>query len=450
MRKILSTSMLFFLLLGGLIKASFAALPNDSLAPMLQKVLPAVVNVRAQIKITNPQTLAELQREQQQQGQTGPLPDKALSVGSGTIVDAERGYILTNAHVVDDAVSVVITLSDGRHFKAKIIGLDKPSDIAVLQVRAKNLNAIPIYNSNDLKVGDVVAAIGNPFGLNQTVTSGIISALGRSTLNIEGFENFIQTDAPINPGNSGGALINTQGELVGINTAILAPNRGSIGIGFAIPSNMAKSIMLQLIEYGDVKRGALGVGAQDITPELSNAFGLTISQGAVLTEVIKNSPAEKAGLQVGDVITKVNGADTKNANDVVNAIAILRVDSKASVEILRNNKPISITAMITDPKKRKEMTAEQDPFLYGVGLKDFEQLSPQHGNIKGVLVVSIEEDSNAWQSDLRPGDVIISANQKKIENIPELRDAATNAKNTLLINILRGQGALFLVINKES
>ncbi|EKD54828.1 MAG: hypothetical protein ACD_60C00041G0019 [uncultured bacterium] len=420
---------------------------NASLAPMLQKVLPAVVNIRAQIKITDLATLSKLEKNRQN---NEAVPDKFLSVGSGVIVNADKGYVLTNAHVVDDAERVIVTLSDGRHFTAKIIGMDKASDIALLQIQAKNLTAIILGNSNNLKVGDFVAAIGNPFGLSQSVTSGIISALGRSTLGIENYENFIQIDASINPGNSGGALVDTDGHLVGINTAILAPDRGSIGIGFAIPSNMANSVMQQLIGYGNVRRGTLGVGAQDVTPELANAFNVDSAKGAVITQVIFNSPAQKAGLQVGDIITSVNGVDIKNANDVVNTIGLIRVDSKATISVLRNNKPLMLTAALSDPKKREQDSQQMDPFLYGVGLKDFTLLSPIHGNVEGVMVVSVAEDSNAWHSDLRPGDVITSANRQKVTSIGDLKKIAGNTQDNLLLNILRGPGAVFLIINKES
>jgi serine protease Do len=437
----------WFLLCGWLLSVNcFASIPvSPTLAPMLQKTLPAIVNIRAIIKLVGYDTMMQRERNKQQ----GPRPDKALSVGSGVIVDASNGYILTNAHVIEDAQDVTVTLSDGRHFTAKIIGMDKASDVALLQIRAKNLTAVPLGNSNDLKVGDIVAAIGNPFGLNQTVTSGIVSALGRTQLGIESFENFIQTDASINPGNSGGALVDINGQLIGLNTAILAPSRGSVGVGFAIPSNMAKSVMQQLIQFGNVKRGALGIGAQDITPDLVNAFNLSISKGAVITEVMPNSPAKSAGLQTGDIITNINGATIANANDVVNAIAFLRVNSKATINILRNNKPMTITATISDPKVSLVAGEQQDPLLFGVGLKDFTQLDPTHGDIKGVLVVSVQEDSNAWHSDLRPGDVIITANQQKVTNITELKSAASNTKKDLLLNVLRGPGALYLVISKE-
>lgn len=446
------------LALGSLfISTCFAALPTDSsLAPMLQKILPAIVNVRAQVKITDIGTLNKLEIERRKRGDTGEIPDSLLSLASGVIVDANKGYILTNAHAVDSAQTILVTLNDGRHASAKLIGIDKASDIAVLQIKTKNLSAIPFGDSNLLKVGDIVAAIGSPYGLNQSVTSGIVSALGRATLGFDSFENFIQTDASINPGNSGGALVNTQGQLIGINTAILTPTRGSIGIGFAIPSNMAKSVMLQLIEFGDVRRGTLGIGAQDITPELNTAFNLpNNAKGAVVTQIIPGSPAAKNGIEVGDIVTSVNGTNIQNANDVVNAIAALRVDSKANIGLLRKNKAITIGVVLTDPKKRKLENQGADPFLYGVGLKNFTLLSPIHNQVRGVLVVSIDEDTNAWRANLLPGDVITSAQsdptkgQQIVQNIEMLKKIATDAKDALVVHILRGGGAIFLVINKE-
>ncbi|HEX4044335.1 MAG TPA: Do family serine endopeptidase [Gammaproteobacteria bacterium] len=452
--------------------SGLATTPVDtSLAPMLQNVLPAVVNIKAQIKITDLNTLREIQRQQQGGGNRGgnnsdndssnnnnnnndddqnspPVIGTFTSVGSGVIVDAKNGYILTNAHVISEAQTVTITLSDGRHFTAKVVGMDKPSDIALLQIKAKNLTAVPVGDSNKLKVGDFVAAIGNPFGLSQSVTSGIVSALGRTTLGIESYENFIQTDAPINPGNSGGALISMQGELVGINTAILG-NRGNIGIGFAIPANMAKSIMDQLIQYGNVKRGVLGIGAQDITPELAGAFNLSITKGAAVTQVQPASPAEQAGFQVGDIITAINGSEIKNASDVVNTIGFLRVDSKINIQILRNNKSMTLTVALSDPKKRKLAVAQTDPFLYGVALKNFSISSPVFGDVRGILVVGVDSESTAWQSDLRPGDVITSVNQQKVTTVEELKSAAAKADKTLLLNVLRGPSAVFLVISKE-
>lgn len=434
-------------------------LVDNSIAPMLKNVLPAVVNIKAIIKITDFNTLRELMKRRgknqdndnndQDSNMDQNLPNTYVSVGSGVIINAARGYIITNAHVINDAQTITVTLGDGRHFTAKVIGSDKPSDVALLQINAKNLTAIPLADSNKLKVGDFVAAIGNPFGLNQTATSGIVSALGRTTLGIENYENFIQTDAPINPGNSGGALVNAQGELVGINTAILAPDRGSIGIGFAIPANMAKSVTMQLLEYGNVKRGVLGIGAQDITPELANAFNIGPIKGAAVAQVIAGSPAEQAGFQVDDIITAVNGTEIKNASDVVNTVGFLRVNSKININVLRHGKPIVISVTLIDPTQRKFALERLDPFLYGVGLKNFRLLSPIHGHVKGILVVSVDQDSKAWQSDLRPGDVIRSANQQPVEDIKALKEAANKAGNTLLLNVLRGPTAIFLVMNKE-
>ncbi len=450
MRKIIG----FFALIGilAISTVSFSANPmENSLAPMLQKVLPAVVNIKAKIKITDINTLRELQKQRGRgQSDNEQLSGTYVSVASGVIVDAKKGYILTNAHVIVDAQTVEITLSDGHHYTAKVIGMDKPSDIALLQIKAKNLTAILIGNSNKVKVGDFVAAIGNPFGLNQSVTSGIVSALGRTQLGIENYENFIQTDTPINPGNSGGALIDLQGQLVGINTAILAPDRGSIGIGFAIPANMAKSVMLQLIEYGNVKRGVLGIGAQDITPDLASAFNTNATKGSAVTLVLPGSPAQQGGMQVGDIITSINGNEIKNASDVVNTIGFLRVDSKANITVLRNNKSISINVTLTDPKIRKQIIEKMDPFLYGVGLKNFSLLSPVHGNVQGVIVVSVEEDSNAWRSDLRTADIITSVNQQKVKNVDDLKAATAKAGKVVLLNVLRGTNAIFLVINTEA
>jgi serine protease Do len=423
--------------------------PGSSLAPMLQASLPAVVNIRADIKITDLATLNRLLQERGTPVNGGEIPDTFLSVASGVIVNADKGYILTNAHVVNDAQSVIVSLGDGRHYTARIVGMDKPSDIALLQIKGKKLTAVDMGNSNNLKVGETVVAIGNPFGLNQSVTSGIVSALGRTSLGIENFENFIQTDAPINPGNSGGALLDIKGSLIGINTAILAPERGSIGIGFAIPSNIAKSIMDQLIQFGDVRRGMLGIGAQDITPDLATAFKLAGTSGAVVTLVKPNSPAQKSGLEVGDIITSINNTDIKNANDVVNTVGFLRVNTKVNIDLLRNNKKLSFSAILTDPKAIKDASNALDPYFYGVALKNFTLLSPIHGEIKGVLVVSVEPDSHAWQADLRAGDVITSANQEKTPSIPDLQKVAGGAKDTVLLNVLRGPGAVFLVVSKE-
>ena len=340
-----SLQLLFITLWLSTIHMGYAqAISSNTIAPMLKEAMPAIVNVKAQTKITNFNLLRELQKERNrdEENKNGipPLSGTILSVASGIIIDATRGYIITNAHVINDMQTITITLSDRRHFTAKLIGMDKPSDIALLQIKASHLTAIPLGDSNTVKVGDFVAAIGNPFGLNQTATAGIVSALGRTTLGIENYENFIQTDAPINPGNSGGALINMQGQLIGMNTAILAPNQGNIGIGFAIPINMVESIVNQLIHFGNVKRGVLGIGVQDITPDLANAFQLTSDNGAVITQVLPHSPAQKAHLQIGDIILSINNSRIKSASDVINTIGFLRVNSTVQLTLRLPNKTI--------------------------------------------------------------------------------------------------------------
>lgn len=412
-----------------------------SLAPMLQKILPAVVNISVvgQVNIGNPFA-----------NSNGPQsgPNKFATLGSGVIIDAKKGYILTNAHVIRYASAVTVSLSDGRQYNAKIIGVDTPSDVAVLQINAQNLTSIPVANSDNLKVGDFVVAVGNPFGLNQTVTSGIVSALQRTGLGIEGYENFIQTDAPINPGNSGGALVNLSGQLIGINTAILAPDGANIGIGFAIPSNMAQSVMLQLIKYGSVRRGLLGIMIQTLSPGLADAFKLPNQTGALVAEVNPNSPAAKAGLRPGDVILGVNGQKINDAAQVTNIVGLIRVDSPVSLAILRNGKIIKTQVIIASPNQYLAETRALDPLLFGINMRDFGQVTALHGNVVGVQITGIAEESPAWHASpigLRPGDIITTANMKPIRNIGDLMVIA-KASNELVLNILRGDAAMFVVV----
>ncbi|HFD13635.1 MAG TPA: Do family serine endopeptidase, partial [Crenotrichaceae bacterium] len=338
-----------------------AALPlllNDNgrptLAPMLEQVMPAVVNISTQSQVKVKQNPLLNDPFFRRFFNIPELPQKKTrqSLGSGVIVNAKKGYILTNNHVIANADKITVTLHDKRHFEAKVIGFDPESDLAVVQIEAKNLSELTMANSSTLQVGDFVVAIGNPFGLEQTVTSGIISALGRSGLGIEGYENFIQTDASINPGNSGGALVDLNGQLIGINTAIIGAG-GSVGIGFAIPSDMAHDIMTQLIQYGEVHRGRLGVTAQDLTHELAEALGIEGYSGSVIAQVGENSPADKGGLKVGDVVTAVNGKPVHRAAQLRNAIGLLRVGSKVSIDIIRNGKRKSISITIEEPKQAK-------------------------------------------------------------------------------------------------
>lgn len=325
-----------------------------SLADMLEKVTPAVVNIHAEGRqvIYDPATSDPITRRFYGDR---VREKRTRGTGSGIIVDARQGYILTNSHVIADADKIKVTLNDNREFVAELIGSDPRADIAVLKISSANLTALKISNSDKLRVGDFVVAIGNPYGLGQSVSSGIISALGRNNLGIEDYENFIQTDAPINPGNSGGALINLNGELIGINTAILGgKSGGNVGIGFAIPSNMATNLMDQIINYGQVQRGHLGVEVQDLNQRLATALKAHVNQGAVISRIIQNSSADKAGLQEGDIITHVNGAAIRNGGDVRSRIGSLRVAARVDLRVIRNSKPKVITAVVGKEYSRKQ------------------------------------------------------------------------------------------------
>lgn len=429
------------------------------LTAVLKQVLPTVVNISAQVEISvlpnnpgdqNHQPAGpEQQPPQDPQGMPQPPPIKREieSYGSGVIADAKQGYILTNAHVIDRAKTINVTLSDGRKFTAKLIGSDPPSDVAVIQIKAEVLSAAPFGDSEALEVGQPVIAVGSPFGLSQTVTSGIISGLQRSALNIENYENFIQTDASINPGNSGGPLVDMQGRVIGINTAILAPGGGNIGIGFAIPSNMARSVMAQLIQYGSVRRGLMGVMVNDLTPDLASAFHTKPNQGAVVALVVPGSPAEKSGIKVGDIILKVNAKPMKDASDVRNTVGLLRVGATVTLELLREgNKSQTITMVTADPEKYQKDATADNPLLSGTVLRDFDDLTAEHGRVKGVALVHVKRDSIAWRSGLRRGDVIVSANRTPVTNIDQLVQIARQNKQQLLLNVHRGNGAMFLVV----
>jgi serine protease Do len=440
--------------------APSAAMYNHAtLAPMLTKVMPAVVNisVRGQLPpIILPYKKLPKELQPQPPSPLAPRPDIKITprfegIGSGVIVDAKHGYILTNAHVVKDAKIIIITLKDGRRLQGKTIGADKKSDIAVIQVKAKHLSAISFGDSDNLKVGDFVAAIGNPFGLNQTVTSGVISGLGRSHLGIEGYENFIQTDAPINPGNSGGALVDMQGKLVGINTAIVTPYLvgGSVGIGLAIPSNMAKSVMNQVIKYGKVKHSLIGVIVQNITPALADALHISKTTGALISEVSPGFPAAKAGIKDKDIIVSLNGKPIRNAFQVSNNIGLLRPGTKITLQVLRNNKRKTLHMITVSAKKAKAIQERlQKPLLTGLALRNFNQLE-NNQQITGVQVLDVDEFSLAYSSGLRPGDVILSANNESLSSIDQLKHIAGKHMDSLLLKVKREKGGdIFMVLER--
>jgi len=417
-----------------------------TLAPMLDKVTPAIVNIATRGHVQardNPLLLDPFFRR------FFGIPDQprekaTQSLGSGVVVDAKQGYILTNNHVIDKADEITVTLRDGRNVSATLVGADREADVAVIQIPAEKLTAIPLADSSKLRVGDFVVAIGNPFGLGQTVTSGIVSALGRSGLGIEGYEDFIQTDASINPGNSGGALVTLAGELVGINTAILAPNGGNVGIGFAIPINMATSIMKQLVAYGEVRRGKLGVAAQDLTEDLARAFGLESKQGAVVSRLVAGSPAARAGVAVGDVVTEIQGHAVNNAADLRNTIGLLRVGETVDLAIYREGKRRTITVKLEETKQAKMKAESIDPRLAGAVLQD--QDGAAEGDAPGgVLVAEVAENSPAWSAGLRPNDALVSINRHNITQVRDLKTLA-NRSGRLLLHVRRGDAGFFLLL----
>jgi len=450
-RLLCSTILLACLNLGFGTPVSQAAWPESvdgqrlpSLAPMLKRAMPAVVNIstRTRIEVAEHPLMRDPFFRHFFNIPDAPRERQSSSLGSGVIVDANRGYIITNNHVIDKAQEIMVNLHDGRTLSAKLIGTDPESDVAVIKVEPQNLTALPIADSDQLQVGDFVVAIGNPFGLGQTVTSGIVSALGRSGLGIEGYEDFIQTDASINPGNSGGALVNLNGELVGINTAILAPTGGNVGIGFAIPTNMVNQIKVQLIEHGEIRRGLLGVSIQDLTPELAQAFSLSQHQGAVISAVQPGSPAAKAQLEPGDIVLAINGRKMKSSMDVRNAIGLLRIGDEVDVRVLRKGETLNRTAEIGAPKISREDGKKVHPRLSGTVLSTV----PPGQGVEGVVVERIHSASYAWQAGLRPGDVIVMANRRPVRNLEDLKAITKSRGGDLLLNLQRGESAFFLML----
>jgi len=439
--------------IAGTASASLPALdsqgePLPTLAPMIERVTPAVVNIstRGQEKIASNPLLQDPVFRRFFNLPQQPSHRDTQSLGSGVVIDANNGYILTNSHVIDKAIEITVTLQDGRRLNATLVGADPEADVAVIQVPSENLSALKLADSDQLRVGDFVVAIGNPFGLGQTVTSGIVSALGRSGLGIEGYEDFIQTDASINPGNSGGALVNLRGELVGINTAIIAPGGGNVGIGFAIPANMSQQIMAQLVKYGEVKRGKLGVSAQNLTPELAHAFGIEGSTGAVVVQLAPDSPAAAAGLQIGDVIISVNDHATDSALDIRNQLGLLRIGDEARLKVLRGNRKLTIKAEIADPEPNKIKGKQFDTRLEGTTFSRIVEGSPLYKQIEGILVVEAAQNSLAWHAGLRKGDIIVSANRRTVTDFTSLSEALAPSRRGILLNVVRGSSALFILI----
>ena len=424
--------------------------PMPTLSPMIKRVSPAVVNIatRGTIRERSPQNpLLEdpFFRRFFDIPDMSPRERQFQSAGSGVIFDAKNGYIVTNAHVIDNATEITVTLQDVRDLTGTVVGSDVPSDVAVIKVPPQALVQVALGDSTQLEVGDFVVAIGNPFGLQHTVTSGIVSGLGRSGINPDGdgYEDFIQTDASINPGNSGGALVNLRGELVGINSAILSRSGGNIGIGFAIPVNMARSIMDQLLKYGSVKRGLLGVSIYSLTPDTAKALNITTTQGVLVSQVSEGSAAEKAGIKTSDVITSINNQQIRSNSELRNAIGLSRVGEKLDVAVIRDGKPMHLTAVITETPAttvakttpRSAAGAAPDSSAVHPGLKGATLADSPEGD--GVIVKAVEPRSAAEAAAIRVGDRIEGANRQTIAGVKDLRDVAKRG-GALVLTIRRG------------
>ncbi|UNH27700.1 Do family serine endopeptidase [Moellerella wisconsensis] len=420
-----------------------------SLAPMLEKVLPAVVSVHVSgTRVQSQQIPEELKPFF---GPNFPAPQQNVrpfeGLGSGVIIDASQGYILTNNHVIDGADKIQIQLNDGREIDVKLIGQDRQTDIALLKIinnkDIKDLSQIKMADSDKLRVGDFAVAVGNPFGLGQTATSGIISALGRSGLNLEGLENFIQTDASINRGNSGGALVNLNGELIGINTAILAPGGGNIGIGFAIPSNMAKNLSEQLIKHGEVKRGLLGIKGTEMSSDIAKAFKIDAQRGAFVSEVMPKSSAAKAGIKSGDILISVDGKRINSFAELRAKIGTSEIGKEITIGLLRNGKPIDVKVVLENGEGNSTKAEKLTESLLGATLSN-----ATISNTRGVKVDSIAAKSPAAMIGLEKGDLIFGVNDARVETIEQFRKIIDSKPPVLAMKVLRGDETLYLLFRK--
>jgi Do/DeqQ family serine protease len=410
--------------------------PMPTLAPMLERASPAVVNISTftTVQVRNPLLEDPFFRR------FFDVPDaqryrRTRSAGSGVVVDAANGYIVTNNHVVHRADEINVTLDDGRTLAATLIGSDAPSDLAVLKVEPADLTEIRFADSGTLRVGDFVLAIGNPFGLSQTVTSGIVSALGRTGIGLDGYEDFIQTDASINPGNSGGALVNLRGELVGINTAILAPAGGNIGIGFAIPSNIVHAVMTQLVAHGEVRRGDLGLSVQALDSDLAQAFGVDWREGVVIVDVEPGSAADRAGIRPGDLVVELNGRSVRRPVEFNREVAILMVGDGVALEVLREGRRHGFAFALPEEDFDRLDGARLDARLRGVTLQNFRS-DDERGAGAGVVVSQVVRDSLAFRHGLRAGDIVIAVNRRPTRNLSEVR-AALQASPQLMLRVYR-------------
>lgn len=440
-----------------------------TMAPLLEQTTPAVVNISVSSTVKVPKNpfgndefierffgdripgFGERDNDEDENNER-----TTRSAGSGVIINAGKGYVLTNHHVVDKASKITVTLTDRRTAEAELIGSDPGIDIALLKIDLNNLTDIPLANSDRTKVGDFVIAIGNPFGIGQTVTSGIVSALDRSTYSQDKYQNYIQTDAAINQGNSGGALINSKGELIGINAAILSRSGGSNGIGFAVPTNMVTNIMDQLIAYGEVRRGRIGVSIQNITPELMSAMGLTSRDGALVSQVVEDSPAEKAGIREGDVIVEFNGNTILDSDDIRNAVGYIERGRKADISYIRDGKKYTTKIAVEKAPDDEVMIVgdDQDDAVEPSSYEAFDgasfstipaNLDPKGGD-QGVLITDIKRGSDAYDAGLRKGDIVRAVNNRQISDLADFKSAIAGKKKAVALTVQRGRNQIYIAV----
>ncbi len=426
-----------------------------SLAPMLEQVTPAVVNIRVSKAIPTsssryffqgeeiPEELRRFFPEGQNRTSPGRQPF-AVGAGSGVIVDAEQGYIITNHHVVDDAASINVQLADGRTMEAELIGSDASTDVALLQIMASDLVEIALADIGTVQVGDYVVAIGNPFGIGQTVTQGIVSALGRTGLNNNNYEDFIQTDAAINVGNSGGALVDLEGNLVGINTAIISGNGGSNGIGFAVPVDMVTAVMAHLERDGEVRRGVLGVTIASLTRDARDALGVDLEEGALVTSVMENSAAEKAGIQVSDIITAFNGEPVRSSRELRNMVGLLGRDIEAEIQLLRENESITVSAIIGDATMAGDSGNVSSRQFRGAQLRNMNEDDSYAG--PGIVVEFVNPQGRAYGAGLREGDLIVEVNRREVSDMGDFNEVIQGGGRFAALTVIRDNRRLLLLV----
>lgn len=446
-------------------EASNGAVP--SLAPMLENVTPAVVNISTTQTARSPQQFRffdenDLRRffnDPSRQMPAPPAERRMRATGSGVIVDAENGYVITNHHVIANADTINVSLQDGREFAAELVGSDASTDVALLQIEADGLQALAFADISNLRVGDYVVAIGNPFGVGQTVTSGIVSALGRAGLNNENYEDFIQTDAAINVGNSGGALVDLEGNLVGMNTAIISGSGSSAGIAFAVPVDMISAVMTHLERDGEVRRGQLGVQIQDLTPAMETTLQTGAGEGALVTSVVEGSAAEAAGIEVSDVIVEIDGKEVTSGRELRNIVGLLRVNEEVDLVLYRDGNRHELNAVIggteqsiaaNDPSERDSGRNLNEPVFNGAQLRTFDPASSavvSNSITSGVEVLDVDQRSPAWRSGLRPGDVIYEVNRQPVESLREFNELVAEPASVIALGVIREDRKVLVIMS---